>query len=89
VIKKHYNVVVKFFHRIAAKLPDFPFVRFREIPTLFSEAGILSYNTAQSLESKILEKYKLVRSDVTMDLMMNRMIFIEILLVFIEESTML
>jgi len=80
-------VVVKFFHRIAATLSDFPFVKFREIPILFKEAGILSEKTTLSIMDIIIEKYKLIREDVTLELMMNRMIFIEMLLLFIEEAT--
>lgn len=73
------------FHEVAAHYDNFPLINLSDLSEVLYEIGIFARERAQPIAARVIDKYRRLRqSKDSSDILMNRVMFTEVLLLVVE-----
>lgn len=84
LMREKYSIFVKFFHRLSAQYSSFPHIELSTVPKIFEMLGILTKDFADQLHEVVCEAYKELREESHRSFHLNRMYFVEVVLLYID-----
>ena len=75
-----------FFHQIGAQYNNFPNVALSDLPKVLIQIGFCTEENASAFIVKVMEKFKDLRPEILPETPLNRMLFIEVLIMFAVEE---
>ena len=83
VLQRNYTSYCQFFHQVGAMYSNFPNVAMKDIKKVLQRIGVCEIEKAEAFVTSILKQYKEYRQEVNLEFLLNRMHFIEVLLMYV------